>query len=215
MNMANSILRIAVVQCSDAHRAVQGRALGEHVVKGVGEGAVRRELIMKQLTYWSSALLVAVSSLMCRTPEPAPATKPADVPTEHWIQSDELQVVMRKLNAAASTHWPSRLADDSETPISADEREDAFRRAAQLATALSESARQISDAVRDRNLSDADRMAFAGKAQSLSDQAWKLGQAARRRQLEEMQLLLDTTIATCVSCHTRFKDISGDLPPRA
>jgi len=152
----------------------------------------------------------------CRSPHFNVAIeKHAPGPTQHWIQEDEMRSLMERLGAKTAEHWPATIPDDPEDPATSSERKEAFKSSAKLASALADAAEQIPHMVEKSSLSDADRNAFIGTAQVLSDQARKLNRAARRHNVEEMQRLLDATRATCISCHTRFKDISGTLPPRA
>lgn len=167
----------------------------------------------------------------CRTaehePDAAPvATRTVTPPTEvrvessgrastqHWIQNDDLYAVMKRLGAKTADNWPSTLPDDPEVAVTPEMRERAFREGAALATALADSSREIPRSVATVPMSEADRTTFAGIANGLSDQARLLGQAARGRNVEGMQRHLDSVRSSCMSCHTRFKDISGELPPR-
>jgi len=122
---------------------------------------------------------------------------------------------MKKLGSTSATHWPNSLPDDPEVTVTTDERNKEFKSGTELAAGLADAAARIPGTVGALNLSDADRSAFIGTANVLSDQAQRLGKAARRHNIEDMQKQLDAIRATCISCHTRFKDISGDLPPRA
>jgi cytochrome c556 len=142
-----------------------------------------------------------------------PATRPA-VATQHWIQDDELQLLMKKLGRNTAAHWPNTLPDDPETIATTAERNEAFKKGAKLASDLADSAEQLREEVEKFSLSEADRIAFIGTAQALREDARKLNKASRRHNIEEMQKQLDAARASCISCHTRFKDISGTFPPR-
>ena len=138
----------------------------------------------------------------------------SSAPSHHWVQNDQLQVVMKKLGSTSATHWLHSLPDDPEVAVTEEERDKAFKSGGELASGLADAAVHIPGAIGALNLSDADRSAFMSTAKVLSDQARLLGKAARRHNVEEMQKQLDAIRATCLSCHTRFKDVSGELPPR-
>lgn len=159
-------------------------------------------------------------------PEPEMRSKPdkplirrADVDTpshfHHWVQNDQLRLVMIQLGSSSAAQWPSTLPDDPEVAVSERDRDEAFRKGAELAHSLAQAAGRIPASVAHLELSQADRDAFVATANALQEQSQKLGRAARRHNVEEMQKFLDAARATCISCHTRFKDISGELPPRA
>jgi hypothetical protein len=170
------------------------------------------------------SLCLAAMFLACRAPQPAPAeidysaapatSQEVPIPQHHWIQNDELWVIMKRLGSDTAQHWPSTLPDDPEEELDAQTRREMFLSGARLASALAESAEAIPSNVAAFGLSEADRTAFASTAELLSDQARRLGHAARRHDIEGMHRQLDAIRASCISCHTRFKDISGDLPPR-
>lgn len=157
---------------------------------------------------------VAATAAPAPTSRVAP-TSPTSTPPHHWVQSDQLQVVMKKLESASARHWPGSLPDDPEVALTRKERNQVFESGAQLALGLADAAARIPATTRALNLSDADRSAFLTTANGLSEQARMLGMAARKHSVEEMQRHLDAIRASCISCHTRFKDIAGDLPPRA
>jgi len=163
--------------------------------------------------------IMAVSVLVtlifaCAAPKRFESVRQSSKPTHHWIQNDQLQLLMKQLDAYSGEHWPANLPDDPEVSMSEKERKEAFHNAAELAGELSDAAARIPHTIIDDQLSEADRIAFIGTAQVLGDQARNLRNSARRNHLEDMHKELDAIRATCISCHTRFKDISGELPPR-
>ena len=179
------------------------------------------------------AMLAAIipNASGCRSDEAQPGPEPVPIQSSsprgkgvskempmpsphHWIQNDELYAVMKRLGASTSANWPETLPDDPEIEVTPQMREQAFRDGVRLASALADSAKEIPRSVAGFQMSGADRMMFASNANVLSDQARHLGRAARARNVESMQRQLDGIRSSCVSCHTRFKDISGDLPPR-
>jgi hypothetical protein len=83
--------------------------------------------------------------------------------------------------------------------------------AAKLADGLAAAAERIPSSVTTASMSEADRAGFQAEADTLRDQALRLGQAARTNQVEHMQESLDAISATCISCHSRYRDFSGQL----
>jgi cytochrome c556 len=137
-------------------------------------------------------------------------------PGEHWVQDEKLREVMKQVSRHAQG-WPAGVPADSESAQSAAERADAdeaFREAAALADGLSEAARRIPRSVADHPMSADDRRGFAAEAERLRAQALELRRAARGRQVEQMQRRLNAISATCVSCHSQYKDFTGELDPR-
>lgn len=149
-----------------------------------------------------------------RRTDAEPSTVAARPSVHHWIQNDELYDVMKQLGVTTAANWPTDLPDDPEVPTTPEMRAQAFRDGMRLADALSQSAREIPRTVAGMRMSEADRMSFTSNAHVLSDQARLLGQAARKHNVEGMQRQLEAIRSSCISCHTRFKDISGELPPR-
>lgn len=168
---------------------------------------------------------IVLSSTACSTPEDrtsqskkqqqAEAVRQGPAPSHHWVQDDQLLRTMKQLGASTAEQWPSTLPDDPEAAVTSEDRDQAFENGAKLAISLADAAERIPDSIALRSLSQADRDAFVATAQTLAAQSKQLGKAAKKHRVEEMQRLLDATRATCISCHTRFKDVSGELPPRA
>ena len=52
------------------------------------------------------------------------------------------------------------------------------------------------------------------EAQTLHDQAIELRNQSQKFQIEKMQQTLDGITSTCVSCHSRFRDLTGQLDLR-
>ncbi len=150
----------------------------------------------------------------CAAPKRVAPEKQPSRSTYHWVQDDQLQLIMKKLGVSSGEHWPTTLPDDSEVSVTAKEHREAFHDAAELAAELGNAAGRIPDTLDGIRLSEADHTAFIGTAQLLGSQARNLKRSAQRHNTEEMQRQLDAIRATCISCHTRFKDISGELPPR-
>jgi cytochrome c556 len=56
-----------------------------------------------------------------------------------------------------------------------------------------------------------DRGGFLAEAKVLHDQAQRLAVAARLHRIEQMQLHMTSINSTCISCHSRYRDFSGQL----
>jgi cytochrome c556 len=150
------------------------------------------------------------------TPVPSDRVAGARRPGEHWVQGERLRQVMRQVSQQAR-RWPTGVPADPEAAQSAEaqaEGDESFRDAAALADGLAEAARRIPRSVADHPMSADDRRAFTAEAERLRTQALELRRAARGRRVEQMQRRLDAIGATCVSCHSQYRDLAGDLDPR-
>jgi hypothetical protein len=127
----------------------------------------------------------------------------------HWVQGAQLRTLMKDVSSKAQRNWPNNLPQDPEDQRAFNSR-DAMG-AARLADGLAAAAVRIPEAVTNANMSEADRAGFQAEADTLRDQALRLGQAARANRGEEMQASLDAINATCVSCHSRYREFSGQL----
>ena len=138
----------------------------------------------------------------------APAVEPMG---KHWIQDERLRSVMQGVSQQMTTHYPGGLPDDPEEPLPPD-LEKSFKDAASLADALARAADQIPLAIRgNTKISAEDRAGFLEEARLLKTNAQELGSAAREQRLEGMQRTLARIDGTCMACHSKYKDISGEL----
>ena len=148
--------------------------------------------------------------------EPVRQAKVPARPGEHWVQSDRLRAVMGRISRSAE-RWPAAVPDatgsDASQPAPADA-EEAFRDAQALADGLSRAAALIPRSVADHPMSAEDRRGFAAEAQRLQAYAEQLRRAAISRKVEPMQRSLDRVASTCVSCHSQYRDFTGELEPR-
>lgn len=146
--------------------------------------------------------------------QPEPQSVSGNKPTQHWIYEEDLRAVMREIERSSRD---VSGASDRELTASRPVRDVQydFAAAAKIAGRLAASADALPQTVEGINLGPGDRAAFLEQAAALRDQAMNLGNAARGRRLSEMWKHLDAVTATCVSCHTRFRDFTGELaPPR-
>jgi cytochrome c556 len=132
---------------------------------------------------------------------------------QHWVQDERLRGVMAELSRQ-SAHWPAGVPDDPESRNTDSETSAAFRDAAALADGLARAARDIPRAVADREMSAETRRGFKAAAERLRTQALALRDAARGRKVEPMQRALDGISSSCISCHSQYRDFTGELGPR-
>jgi hypothetical protein len=126
----------------------------------------------------------------------------------HWIHGQALKQVMAEL-ITHNPSWPSGMPQDPESK-KVGSLED-FEKVALLANALMVSADQL-PAVADKiTMNEADRGGFLAEARVLHDQSQRLRDAATLHRIEQMQLHMNSINATCISCHSRYRDFSGQL----
>lgn len=169
--------------------------------------------------------VVAMFVAGCRPSDPADGTARGEdrgsVATagtlgEHWVQNERLRDVMAQISQQAAK-WPAGVPDDPEAAESREARaeaEQAFRDAAALADGLAAAARMIPRSVADHPMSGEDRRGFTAEAKRLRDQALQLRVAARERKVEGMQRALDGISSSCISCHSQYRDFTGELGDR-
>ena len=163
----------------------------------------------------SLMLLATLPLASCEHGNPPPVQQqhtsapPMATPRQHWVQGERLRKVMDQISGLRGA-FPKGLPEDAESPSGREARQ-ALAEAAAVSNALADAARQIADVVETRKLSEADRRGFLAEALTLHDQAILLRNAARRNQLEPLQGMLDNINATCISCHSRYRDLSGDM----
>jgi len=143
----------------------------------------------------------------------APRPSDADASPSHAVQSEELRQIMNRLDELQLTVWPQELQAEY---ASAEEyaAAKALWEARQLADALAVAAETIPISVEHMPMSEADRRSFTSQVETLREQAVRLEQAAALGDRERMRRVLASIDETCLSCHERFRDISGPLSPR-
>ena len=146
--------------------------------------------------------------------QPPPSATPAapkaySAMGQHWVQDQQLRTVMAELSLKTRESWPRDLPGDPE--VSGQPREETFRQAASLADALASAAGRIPASVDKLLLSDADRQGFSAEASRLRDNALRLKEAAGQRRLEPMQRALDQVNSSCIACHSKYRDFTGEL----
>ena len=151
----------------------------------------------------------ATQSSPARPPPPSSSSPMAISPQQHWVQSERLKKVMDQLSGLRGA-MPKDLPEDAESPAGREARR-ALAEAAAVADALADTATRIPAAVEGKTMSDADRRGFVAEAGRLHDQAVALRDAARGNRIEPLQGMLDNINSTCISCHSRYRDFSGEL----
>jgi len=137
-----------------------------------------------------------------------PTTEPIG---RHWIQDQRLRVVMADVSRRMRENYPSRLPDDPEQPTSPD-LGSTLDDASTLARELARAAERIPRAIEgNAAIAEADRAGFLEEARTLRRHALDLSAAASEGRVEAMQRSLLGINATCIACHSRYKDVSGEL----
>jgi hypothetical protein len=106
--------------------------------------------------------------------------------------------------------WPAGLPQEPEDPAAATQ-PNQFEEIAALANSLGEAADHLPGVAGRIAMSAADRAGFLAEARTLREQAAELQAAANRRSIEQMQRTMEGINSTCISCHSRYRDFSGQL----
>jgi hypothetical protein len=138
----------------------------------------------------------------------APASEPIG---SHWFQDQHLRQLMAELTKQ-KPNWPAGLPQEPEDPAAATQ-PDQFDEIAVLANALGKAADRLPAVTSHIPMSQADRVGFLAQARTLHEQAAQLQAAANRRSIEQMQRQIESINTTCISCHSRYRDFSGQLDP--
>lgn len=135
-------------------------------------------------------------------------------PSKHWVQDERLRQIMAVLNKR-NPDWPRDIPQEPEGTQSPGAGQQ-FDEVAALAGSLAVASEHIPDLAATLKMEEADRRGFIAEAKTLHDQAEQLRAAAGQRRIESMQRLMNGINFTCLSCHSRYRDFSGQLgSPRA
>ena len=128
----------------------------------------------------------------------------------HWVQDEQLRQVMKEISRYAldSTPGGGEAAGGQSDPAPTDQ---FFEDAVGLANGLAFTASRIPDAVADRKMSDQDRAGFNAEAANLRRHAASLREAAEAKDAGAMRSRLKEVHATCLACHSRYRDFAGEL----
>jgi hypothetical protein len=130
----------------------------------------------------------------------------------HWVQDTRLRTLMDGIAIKSAT--VPEGTEDVESPASLQQKQ-SFDLAAALADTLAQTALQIPQVPGKDKLSEADRRGFDAEANTLHELALELKKGAQAHKIERMQSTLSTISSTCTACHTRYRDLTGFLQPRA
>ncbi len=136
--------------------------------------------------------------------QPAPASR-------HSVQTPQLQALMKVIAMTADDYTPRTRPIDVESPTPKADLEKAYAQAGILADALVTAADRIPAAVEDRPLSAETRSGFLAEARTLRRLSVDLKKFASEKKAESMSRSLDQINATCITCHTRYRDLTGTL----
>ena len=157
-----------------------------------------------------SLILIALMALAsCEHQRPPAQQRAIATPGQHWMQDARLKKVMEQI-AGLHGAFPKGLPADAESPEGREARQ-ALAELAAVSNALADAAQNIPAAVENKTMSADDRSGFVAEAARLRDQAITLRDAARNNRIEPLQGMQDNINATCISCHSRYRDIAGAL----
>ena len=128
---------------------------------------------------------------------------------EHASDGRQLREVMHDLAERTAFAPTNELPADPESNKAADPR--VFAEVEALAGGLAAAAARIAPAAEGVKLFHEDRAAFEAEAATLRRHAQDLGAAAGSHNVERMQRTFDRINASCIGCHSRFRDFAGQL----
>jgi hypothetical protein len=140
----------------------------------------------------------------------AAATNPVPVSPKHGLRDAQLSDLMRRVSANSQRYWPEEVPRPGDDQRIGDA-ERATRATLLLADELLNAAERIPETVAHIPMSEADRAGIRAEAITLRTQSLRLGQAARAKNMEEVQSGLNAISSTCLSCHSRYRDFAGEL----
>ena len=164
-------------------------------------------------------MVVGLALASCRSTEPryepgGDGKSVAGQPNQHWIYDDQLRTSMREIEQMRAQAGNVSFGEVPEAAVG--EPTGDFKQVADAAANLAAAASALHGTLDRVRLSAQDKDAFREQAQILEAQAISLVRAARRQRIPDMRKTLDAITASCISCHTRFRDITGEIaPPRA
>ncbi|NOT00345.1 MAG: cytochrome c [Phycisphaerales bacterium] len=151
-------------------------------------------------------LVVTVASGCVRPPMMGHDASPAE---RHWVHDARIRRIMADLERQRSTSWPQEIQPE-QAEIGKDV-DPALDDVVGAADELTAAAAQIPEAVARVEMNEADRRAFQAQVETLADQAKRLRTAAANRDVAAIRSTLTNIETTCVSCHERFRDVSGPI----
>lgn len=169
-----------------------------------------------KLIFAASLSAAVIGAISCTSNEPAKPSAPTTrVPlstARHSVQTPELQALMGVIGNVAGTYAPATRPVDVESPTpSSAELDRAYAQAVILADALVTAADRIPQSLENKPLTPDVREGFLAEVEMLRQGAVDLKSHAVAKQGESMSRALDRINATCITCHTRYRDLTGTL----
>jgi hypothetical protein len=168
----------------------------------------------------SAALAVTLATLAvangCTKNNPPQAAQQASQPSSrpiHSVQVKQLKPLMQTLLRSTSTNWPKTLPTDVEQPVDPVAQQKAYEQATKLADELVIAAGQIPATVGGKSLPDEYRAGFLHEVEVLKDQAKELRKNATEKRAESMSRNLDAINVSCINCHSKYRDLTGNVDP--
>lgn len=135
----------------------------------------------------------------------------------HSVQTPQLEALMKVIAMVAAENTPRTLPGDVQTrPATKAELDKSYEQAAVLADALVTAADRIPFTLEGKTVPPETLRGFLNEAQILKDTAKELKESAQQRKGEGMSRSLDRMNATCITCHSKYRDLAGAMDfPRA
>lgn len=154
------------------------------------------------------ALLAALLLPGCRTSESESQeiavvnTGPAIL---HAVHSDQLKAIMAEVRRLTFDRMPQELGRTSQQDAH-------LREVSSLAKAMANAAGRIPSVIDDLGLTENEKQVFSALARRLQVQSATLGSQAERLRLAATTSAFKEISATCIACHTLFRDPSSPVP---
>ena len=187
-----------------------------------GRSAVREEQALNNagsLMRWAVACAaLAAAGVSCRkdkdTTQDA-AGAPGSVMGRHWVQDERLRGVMAELSRQAARTGRRACPTTPSRPTPTPKPPPPSATPRRWRTVSRAPRARHPRAVADREMTAETRRGFAAEAERLRTQSLALRDAARGRKVERMQRTLDGISSSCISCHSQYRDFTGEMgPPR-
>lgn len=170
--------------------------------------------------YGVAVLTLVVGLAACNKGEVQTADSPTKraevtpVPLQHWLQHAELRSLMKQIEEDRQKTVNTVAVGDAAT-LHPDAHRD-FLAASEAAKRLALSAKEMRKVTADIQMTEEDRKAFDEEVDALRNEARKFSIITRKRRADLIEERMQALEATCISCHTRFRDMAGEWqPPRA
>jgi len=140
------------------------------------------------------------------------ADRPIEPLKQHSVQTPQLEALMKVIAMTAAERTPRTLPSDVEsTQPTREDLDKSYQQAIVLADALVTAAGRIPFAVEGKTVPPETLRGFLDEAQILKNSAEELRSNAQQRRGEAMSRSLDRINATCITCHSKYRDLSGAM----